>query len=454
MQLALQRGDITTQDMIADRLSRSTQTHSRLNAFIEVLAEDALTQAKASDCRRRAGQRLSALEGIPIGLKDMFSTSGRQCSFGAPRGAIKGSETAATVAVRLRAAGAINLGFLNMAPFALGPTGHNPTYGDCRNPWSPDRIAGGSSSGAGAAVSAGILAGSIGSDTGGSIRIPAACCGVVGLRPTSGRVSRYGAMPLAHSLDVIGPIAKSAEDVGLLFSVICGPDPHDPATRLPNDWQRPVTTLGTRIFYPKASIAAGASEEVARAVDQAVEVLRACGQNIQECVLPDIGELHRLGDVIQATEAAAVHASRIISDPSAYAPHILRRIKRGFGIPAPAYVDALNQRYVRRKDFVRQILRGAGVLITPTLAQGTPTLADTDPETHSSPAGMVAGLTQWTRWVSYLDLPAISLPGGFDGNGMPIGLQLIGAPFREHQLLDLACLYERAARWHTDPGLS
>ena len=455
---ALQHGDISALALADERLASISRLQPVLNAFIAVDADEARSRAAASDHRRQSGRSLGVLDGAPIGLKDMFSSPGRRCSFGAPLGEAEQPAHAATIVQRLHAAGAVNLGFLNMAPFALGPTGHNSTFGDCRNPWGADRIAGGSSSGAGAAVSAGLVAGAIGSDTGGSVRIPAACCGVVGLRPTSGRISRYGAMPLAPSFDVIGPIAPTAEDVALLFSALCGPDPLCPDTLSSPAWSdRPLdpdAARGGMILYPDADIAAHADADVARAIREAVETLQASGLTVHRRALPDINALHGLANLVQSAEAAAIHADRLVAHPEAYTQHIRDRLEPGFGVAATDYIDAVGQRARLRQAFVRDVLRGDGILLVPTLGRGTPTLAETDPSAMSSSAHIVANLTRWTRWVSYLDLPAISTPCGFDRNGMPVGLQMIAAPFEERRLLEMAAFYERLTNWPTRPRIA
>jgi len=439
---ALARRDVSSEELVAGRLDRLEHRWRGLNAFVEVCAEDALRRARASDLRRREGAPPRLLEGVPIALKDMFATPGRDCTFGAPPTDLSRGRGLAPVVRRLMEAGAINLGFLNMAPFALGATGHNPTFGDCRNPWDPSRIPGGSSSGAGAVVAAGVAAAAVGSDTGGSIRIPAACCGVVGLRATTDRVSSYGALPLAPPFDVVSPIATCVADVARVFEVISGVRTHiaDGAGAT------------TRLVYPQSQVFAGADPEIAGAVDRAVSLLATQGARVEAATLPDLAELHRLAEVVQAFEAAALHGHRLSLHPDAYAPHIQRRIEPGLVVSARAHAEALAERQGRREAFVREVLGGDGVLVVPTVPRPTPTLAETDPE---GPLGdAVAALTRWTRWVSYLDLPALSLPCGFDSHGMPIGLQLVAAPGQEHRLLGAAAMYEQLAQWSNQPETS
>ncbi len=221
------RGRVRAEALTEACLDRIERLQPKLNCFIRVTAEAARERARAADMAVKAGRPLGLLHGVPLAHKDMFYRAGEVCSCGSKIRADFAPDHTATVLTRLDAAGAAELGRLNMAEFAMGPTGHNEHFGRCRNPWNPDYITGGSSSGSGAAVAAGLVFGALGSDTGGSVRLPAAACGVAGIKPTLGRVSRHGAMPLSHSLDCIGVLARSVGDCARLLSVIAGADPHD-----------------------------------------------------------------------------------------------------------------------------------------------------------------------------------------------------------------------------------
>jgi len=358
----------------------------------------------------------------------------------------------ATAVSRLQNAGAINLGFLNMAEFAIGPTGHNETFGDCRNPWDPTRITGGSSSGAAAAVAGGMVTAAIGSDTGGSIRIPAACCGVVGLKPTPGRVSCYGAMPLAPSLDSIGPLARTAYDCDLIFGNLVGSDPNDQRSIHAPSWSprtpRSFDPRAVPLFYPRAAIVAGASEQICAALDSAITRFASFSFSVEtDVALPSLTELHTLGDIVLTTEAAATQAEGMARAKWRYPTHVRQRIMRGFEILAPTYFTALENRSHRLNNFLMKTIRDNGILVLPTLGCEVPTIAETNPTRLGFMPELVTKLTWWTRWLNYLGVPALSVPCGKDRNGMPIGMQLVTSPFGERRLLDTAIFYESHVDW-------
>ncbi len=447
----LQARRLTAMDLVLDSLQAVKKWQGTVNAFVEVDAQGALAAAEASDRRRTMARAMSALDGIPLALKDMFDRPGHCCRFGS-RFLQDPVETAATIVQRLADAGTITVGSLNMAEFALGPTGHNSVFGHCRNPWDAERITGGSSSGAAACVAAGIVAGSIGSDSGGSIRIPAACCGVVGLKPTHGRVSVAGAMPLAPSLDCIGPFARTAVDCTLLFRLIAGgAHPVEP---------EPPPAASLRLAFPAAAIAHNAEPEIAAAIEAAVSLFSRQGARIAPARLPDIAALHGLAETVQQSEAAAVHRERLRQHRSLYTPHILRRAEAGLSVAAPDYIDALQQRAIHRSAFVADTLGDAHALVVPVLGFGVPRIDETDEAALGSssapgdslagdPSKIVARMTRWTRWISYLGVPALSIPCGVDRHGLPIGLQLVGRPFSETTLLHLARQFQEATEWHS-----
>lgn len=342
----------------------------------------------------------------------------------------------ATAIARLEDAGAVTFGALQMAEFALGPTGHNLVFGDCRNPWNPDHITGGSSSGPAAAVASGVVAGALGSDTGGSIRIPAACCGVTGLKPGWGVVDAMGAMPLSASLDCIGPIARTVDDCELLFNLIAG---RPAAERFEGE---------VRIGFAVQADAQPVAPVVAAAVRSAVDVLAAAGMPVSEAVLPDIAELHGLADLIQKVESSSVHLAGLRFRRHLFSEHVRKRLSGGLFVPAIAYHQALRERPVHLARFIVRSLADIDVLILPALGFPTPLRSETDERRLAGTFERVAAMTRWTRWLSYLGVPVLALPCGIDPNGMPIGLQMVGRPGSEHLLLHVGQIFQAVTDWH------
>lgn len=441
---AIARGAMSSVEAVEYCVDQYERLQGVTNAFIRIDIDGALSAARRADELRYCGKTLGRLHGVPVAYKDMFDRVGYRCSFGArlPQ-AVAPCMNAAAIQ-HLEQAGAILLGALNMSEFALGPTGHNATFGHCRNPRDPQRIAGGSSSGAGAAVAAGIVAGAIGSDTGGSIRIPAACCGVVGLKPTQGRVSAQGAMPLAASLDCIGPLARTAEDCALLFQILLGDQESCPDHR-----RAPLKAVSTlRLVYPRELLAAQLPGSVLDALDSAARTFESLGAELVERQLPDIAHLHELADTVQKSECAAAHYRGLVEHREAYTKHVRRRIDAGFLVSSPAYIRALEQRPRHTRTFVEQTLENADALLLPAIGFELPTIEETDEETGGTQPELVGRMTHWTRWLNFLGVPALSIPCGIDRHRMPIGLQLVGAPNEELRLLDIAQRYQAVTSWH------
>jgi aspartyl-tRNA(Asn)/glutamyl-tRNA(Gln) amidotransferase subunit A len=434
-------------------LARIARWQPRLNAFLRLHAERALARAQAMDRELADGRRRSALHGVPMAHKDLFYREGEVSTGGS---AIRRDWTApatATVLARLDAAGVVELGFLNMAEFAAGPTGHNVHHGHCRNPWDPDRVPGGSSSGSGAAVAARLVHGALGSDTGGSIRLPAAACGVVGMKATYGRVSRAGALARSWSLDHIGPLSRTVRDNARMLAVVAGHDPDDATTseRAVPDYEAAlaggVDGLRIGLALPEALVPLEA--QVGAAVQAAADVLGRLGAKVVAVTLPDFGALYRCAEVIVKCEAAAMHRPWM-ERGEPYANQVRTRMEAGFFIPATQYIDALRL----RAHFVREFLAGAmasvDAVLLPAIPFPVPTLAETDVEQSGGPAtlAMVARFTGLTRPFNTLGLPALALPGGFDRNGLPIGLQLVGRAFDEAMLYRIGHAYQGATDHH------
>jgi aspartyl-tRNA(Asn)/glutamyl-tRNA(Gln) amidotransferase subunit A len=428
---------------VASQLNRIASLDPAINSFIEVRGDDALSAARLADLRCANGEARLPIDGMSVAVKDMFSLEGRRATFGSAQGQQSFPAHSAPILQRLGGAGAINLGFLNMSEFALGPTGHNKTFGHCHNPWDLARVSGGSSSGASAALAAQFIDGAIGSDTGGSIRIPASCCGVVGLKPTAGQVSTEGTMPLSWTLDCVGPLARTALECARIFEVIS----NAPTERC-NESPR------TRLLYPRNTIDAGTCGEVMEHLDRAMAVLVELGfAAVYEVPMPNIRELHDLAATVQAFESCIVHADNLRERRHLYTPHVLSRILPGLDISSETYILALDQRPRRLWDFLTTTLVAGRVLVLPTLGCLVPTIAETDQEQLGALPNLVGNMTQWTRWLNYLGLPALSLPCGVDRNGLPVGMQLVGPPMTERQLLSIAATYQEATGLLSPAGL-
>ena len=419
---------LSPQELLESCRARIARWQPRINAFISV------------ETRHESGKS-GALAGIPLAHKDMFYRAGRVSNCGSKiRKGWVPQQTAATLE-RLDAAGAGDIGTLNMSEFAYGPTGHNEHWGDCCNPWNPEYITGGSSSGSGAAVAARLVFGALGSDTGGSVRLPAAACGVTGLKTTWGRVSRHGAMPLAHSLDTIGPLARSAEDCALLFQAIAGHDARDAITsRVP---VRVTLEQPVRVVTSSSWIERNAHPEVAAAVLGAAKLF-----NAREVEAPEFDLLSAHCLTVMQAEASAQHAQWMRERSQDYSSAVRVRLEAGYAIPAVQYLEALRLRSLWIERFVSTTLADADVYLCPAIAVPIPTREETGVRGGPEMPKRLADVTRLTRWVNYLGVPALVVPCGFDSRGLPIGLQLVARPFAESALLAAGHRYQRETDWH------
>lgn len=425
----------------------------QINCFIEVEADAALTAARRLDRElARRGPR-GPLHGVPLAHKDLFYRQGKVCSAGSQIRRDWVAPYTATVIRRLEAAGAICLGRLNMAEFAADPTGHNAHYGACRNPWNPAYIPGGSSSGSGAAVAARLVYGSLGSCTGGSIRLPAAANGVVGLTPTYGRVSRYGVIPRSWSLDHVGPLARTALDCARLTGVIAGHDPDDGAssrTPVPN-FERAAKrgAQDLRIGVPRKYFYDEVSADVGRALTESLRALKSLGARIVPVSVPDPRPLYRLNDLIMKCEAAVIHGRWIRERPGDYSDYLLARLEPGLHIPATRYIEALTLRGRALAEFMDAVMSRVDVLHCPVIPRPLPTLAEMDP-TGADPLRLakIGTLPNLTRLFNYYGVPALSVPCGFSANGLPVAFQVAARPFDEQTLFAVAHAYQGVTDWH------
>ncbi|WP_207479185.1 amidase [Arenibaculum pallidiluteum] len=444
---ALEAGSLTAAALVDATLARIEALNPSINAFIAVEAEEARAAAAAADARRAAGRALSPLDGVPLAHKDMFYREGRVCTCGSALRRDWRAPVTATVISRLSALGAIQLGTLNMAEFAFGPTGHNAYLGAARNPWDRDRVTGGSSSGSAAAVAGRLAFAALGSDTGGSIRTPAHFCGLAGMKPTWGRVSRAGAMPLSPSMDTIGPLARTVEDVGIVLRAICGPDAADPtaADRPPPEDAGDVA--GLRLGMPENGFEA-TNPEIADAVAAVADALARLAASVRTVRMPDLESIGMLANTVIGAEAAAHHAAWLRERPDEYTAQVRTRLSVGLAIPATAYIDALRARRPALDAFLAGPLSQVDALICPAVAVPAPGISETDVAGSPRMAEVLGLMTRYTRPFSYLGLPALSVPAGFTTEGLPLGVQLVGRPFAEGTLLRLGRAYERQARWH------
>jgi len=423
-----------------------------LHCFIEVEADAALAAARRADAEIAKGQYRGPLHGVPLAHKDIFLRQGRASTGGSTILRQHVGEATATVVDRLDQAGAINLGALNMAEFAGNPTGHNPHFGDCRNPWNVERITGGSSSGSAAAVAARLSFASLGTDTGGSVRTPAAMCGVCGLKPTYGRISRAGVIPRAWSLDTVGVLARTAEDCALVTRVVAGHDAHDATTaRLDVPDYRALLAQpvrGLRIGIPSESFLSFADQEVRLSWRRNLTELSSLGIDFIEVALPELSNLAVVADAITKCEAAAVHDRWIRSHFGEYSMFVRSRLEAGFHIPAARYLQAIASRGPVLERFMSRIFGAVDAIHLPVTPVKVPTIATTDIESPGQVPQVIANITALTRPFNYLGLPAISVPSGFDADGLPSAFQLVGRPFAEALLLNVAHVYQQVFSWH------
>ena len=433
-------------------LARTQAVQPKLNAFLRIDAELALDTARLADKELARGHQRGPLHGVPMAHKDMYYRKGVPASYGGLVGPSRPAPATATALERLDAAGSIQFGVLNMAECAFGPTGHNYHYGHCRNAWDPARITGGSSSGSGTAVAARATYAALGSDTGGSIRLPASFCGVSGIKPTYGRVSRAGAMPLSFSLDTVGPLARTVEDCALILGALAGPDARDATTeaREVPDYmaalKRPVA--GLVIGKPRQYFYDGCDAEIAAAMDASLEVFRRLGARVIEVDLPDFEAWNAAAIMIIGAEAAAVHGNWLRTRPQDYSPQVRARLEQGMAIPAPAYIDSLRLRGAALRDFSERVFSKVDVLHAPVVAFQTPTIEETDVGGGPKMAALLAQVTRLTRPGNFLGVPALSVQAGFTKAGMPVGMQLLGRPFDEATLFALGHAFQGATEFH------
>jgi aspartyl-tRNA(Asn)/glutamyl-tRNA(Gln) amidotransferase subunit A len=432
-------------------LDRITTWQPHLNAFMAIEGEAALEAADAADAALAKGNVSGVLHGVPLAHKDMYYEAGKVVTCGSKIRRDFVATTTSTALQRLKDAGTIRLGSLQMVEFAFGPTGHNSHFGAVHNPFALDHITGGSSSGSGSAVAARLTFAALGSDTGGSIRMPAHFCGVTGLKTTYGRISRAGAMPLSQSLDTVGPLARTAEDCALLLGLMAGADPEDPtaiAGPLPDYMAATRGQIkGLTIGVPAAFYVDDLDAEVARILDETVAVLKREGATIVQVELPDQRQLTAAAQLIVAVEAAAFHKRWLIEREQDYGPQVLMRLHNALAIPGVTYLEALRWRGPALSAHMTATA-GVDAVIAPVAPIPAPTLAESDVGNSPDAESVIQRLTRFTRPINYLGLPALAIPSGFTRSGLPVGMQLIGRSFDEATLLRIGAAFQRVTDFH------
>ncbi len=447
---ALRKRELSALELTEAYLDRIAQLNPRVNAFITVTAERALADGRRATDELMAGKERGPLHGIPIALKDLYETAGIRTTAGAKIHADHVPTADGTVVRRLRDAGTILLGKLNTHEYAYGVTTNNPHFGPTRNPWNLEHIPGGSSGGSGAAIAAGLATATTGTDTGGSIRMPASVCGVVGLKPTYGRVSKAGVLPLSYLFDHAGPITRTVEDAALMLQVIAGYDPADATTvRTPvDDYTAALRSgiRGLRIGVPRSHFYSQLDDEVASAVELALGELRALGADVVDVEVG--GAEQGVGAIfgLVLAEAQEIHAESLRTRPGDFGADV-RDILASPPPDAPMLMGAL-----RARDALcvamRQALESVDLLVTPTTPIVAARIGQETIRYGGVEESLFMAMIRCTAPFNVTGLPALSLPCGFTRAGLPVGLQLVGRPFDESTVLRAGHAYEQATAWH------
>ncbi len=445
---------ISPVDLVEAALARIERLNPRLNAFLTVTAEAARQSARRAEREILKRRYRGPLHGIPLSLKDNIWTRGVRTTAGSKILADFVPEADATVARKLFRAGAILIGKTMLHEFAYGITSENPHYGPVRNPWALERVSGGSSGGSAAALASGIGFASVGTDTGGSIRIPAALCGIVGLKPTFGRVSSYGVVPLARSLDHTGPLARTVADAAIMLRVIAGRDPLDPtaAAKLVPDYRGSLRggLRSVRLGWPREYFFERVDAEVKKAIEAAAKEFEKLGAAIEEISLPNVSASDEPSTQIALAEANSYHelAGFFPARAAEYGEDVRKRLEMGRSVRAVDYLAALEARKKVVADFEAAFVR-VDAILAPTVPVPAPQMGEKVVKIGAEEESVRSALIRMNRPGNFTGLPAISIPCGFTREGLPIGLQLMGRAWDEARLLRIACAYEQATEWHT-----
>lgn len=438
-------------DLVEDTLERIEFLNEELHAYITVTGNSARKEAKKAEADIRAGKYFGPLHGIPVSLKDLIYVTGVRSTSGSRILSDFIPDYDATVVKRLKEAGAIIVGTNNTHEFACGITNINPHYGSSKNPWDPSRMSGGSSGGSAVAVSAGMAVGSLGTDTSGSIRVPSSLCGLFGLKPTYGRVSKYGVMPLAPSIDHVGPIARTSWDTAALLQAIAGFDMLDESTfdlPVPDYLQIVSETLDKprkfTLGVPQQYFFDLIDPKVMEIFENCLNEMHGCGVSTVPVTLNETHKIFDSWKAFRLGESAAIHSSWLKSNRNEYGSDVLTMLERGTKITAVEYITALRYKKELKDDFLRA-MKGLDGLLVPTTAIVAPTLEETSIDINGNNTEVYIALSRLTTVFDITGLPSLNVPAGLV-DGLPIGVQLVGREFDEALLLSLANVYEKYSR--------
>jgi aspartyl-tRNA(Asn)/glutamyl-tRNA(Gln) amidotransferase subunit A len=447
----IQSGDLSPVELTQQTLDQITKLQPVLNAYITVTPDHALDQARQAEAEIRAGNYRGPLHGIPYAAKDLFYTKGIRTTMGAKFLSDFVPDYDAAIIEKLNAAGAVMVGKAGLHECAYGITSTNPHYGAVRNPWDTDRIPGGSSGGSTSALASGQCLFSLGSDTGGSIRIPASLCGVVGLKPTFGRVSRHGVFPLGHTLDHAGPFGLTVQDTAWVYQVIAGFDSRDNSSA---DQPDPVPVLspeprldGRRIGVPSNYYFENLDTDVEAAVRKAIAILEELGATLVDIEVPDIEEFNSVVRLILLAEASSVHHRHLREHREDFGDDVRALLDQGCFVRAADYLDAQRRRR-EFNDAFNKLLREVDVIAAPTIAVTAAKIGEDTIQVAGRDENVRLATTRLVRALNMTGLPLLSVPCGISSRGLPIGLQLIGGGFDEATLLEVGHAYEQATGWH------
>ena len=437
---------VSSVELTKAALASIAKLNGKLNAFLTVTENAALAHARAMDEELARGAARGPLHGVPVAVKDVFCTRGVRTTCGSKLFENLVPDHDAAVVERLHAAGAVMIGKTGMHELAYGITSNNPHFGAVRNPWNPDCVPGGSSGGSGSAVAAEMVFMAMGSDTGGSIRIPAAFCGTVGLKPTTGRVSRYGVLPLDFTLDHMGPLTRGVRDAGIVLQALAGHDPRDDSSsRVPvGDYVPPdrVSVAGLRVGVPQSFYYERLDEDVARAVQAALAKLAELGARVELVEVPDIAAINAIARVILLSEASAA-MTPYLDRRGDFGADVLALLDQGRLLPATDYVNAQRLRRLYQVQFSR-VWKNVDVLLTPTCPNTAPRIGQTEVTLGGVAEDARLASTRLVRGINLLGLPALAVPCGLSRGGMPVSAQIIGRAFDEATVLRVGAALEDA----------